>query len=368
MPHSAPSLASDPERIRHVAVVTGTRADYGLLEPVMRSIDLHPALTLHCVVAGTHHTTASSDDIAFRAAAAVALQRPDETGRDADADALGRGVSGFATAFRGLRPDWVVVLGDRIEAFAAAAAAAVGGYRLAHLHGGDRAQGVADEGLRHAVSKLAHLHLVATAESGRRLVQMGEDPARVQVVGSPAVDGIDLIEADHAAPELIVMLHPVGDRDDAEYARMAALLHATRDHSRLVLAPNADPGAHGIRRAIAHAGVTPVEHLPRPRFLAALKGARALVGNSSAGLIEAAACGTPAVNVGHRQGGRETPPSVITCGHDAVDVTAALSEALSLDPAGFSHPYGGGDTGPRVAALLATLNPDDTPLHKRNMY
>ena len=149
---------------------------------------------------------------------------------------------------------------------------------------------------------------------------------------------------------------------------MAGLLNATRGHSRLVLAPNADPGTRGVRRALADAGITPVEHLPRAHFLAALKGARALVGNSSAGLIEAAVCGTPALNVGNRQGGRETPPSVVTCGHDAADLDAALEEVLSLDPSGLSHPYGPGDTGPRVAALLAALNPDAVPRHKRNAY
>ena len=370
MPHAAPTLGSDPQAdpppLRRVAVVTGTRADYGLLEPVMRAVDLHTGLALQCVVAGTHHTTASADDIAFPAAVAVVMQQADDTGRAADAAALGRGVSGFADAFRELKPDWVVVLGDRIEAFAAAAAAAVGGQRVTHLHGGDRAEGVADESMRHAISKLAHLHLPATAQSAHRLEQMGEDRQRIHVVGSPAIDGLDAIDPATNAPDLVVMLHPVGDDDDTECARMAALLHATRHHSRLVMAPNADPGARGIRQALDDAGITAVEHLPRSRFIAALKGASALVGNSSAGLIEASACGTPAVNVGDRQAGRETPPSVVTCGHG--DIAAALREALSLDAATLSHPYGDGDTGPRVASLLATVRFDAAGLRKRNTY
>ncbi len=365
-PPSTPT--SNPAGVQQIAVLTGSRADYGLLEPVMRAIDLHPQLALQCVVAGTHHTTASRDDIAFPTAAAIPMQRINETGRDADAYALGRGVAGVAQALVDLRPHWVVVLGDRIEAFAAAAAAAVGGHRLAHLHGGDRAQGVADESLRHAISKLAHLHLPATDVSAQRLVQMGEDPARVHVVGSPAVDGIQAIGPDPNAPQLIVILHPVGDHEHAEHARMATLLRVTQSHRRMVLAPNADPGAAGIRRAIEEAGITPVEHLPRPRFLAVLKGARALVGNSSAGLIEAAVCGTPAVNIGPRQAGRETPPSVTSCDHGAGCIVAALDRALSLDTTTLSHPYGAGDTGPRVAALFAKLNPAAVPLHKRNMF
>ena len=122
------------------------------------------------------------------------------------------------------------------------------------------------------------------------------------------------------------------------------------------------------RTASNAAGVEAVAHLPRGRFLALLKGARAVVGNSSAGLIEAAVCGTPAVNIGPRQGGRETPPTVVSCGYGAGDVGAALREALSLDAHGLAHPYGPAGVGGRVAGLLATLDGDAVPLRKRNTY
>ena len=302
--------------IRTIAVVTGTRAEYGLLEPVMRAVAEHDALELRCVVTGTHLTTGSVGDIAFPLAARVPMQRDGETGRAADAAALGRGVSGFASLFDEMQPDVVLVLGDRIEAFAAAAAGSVMGLRVAHVHGGDRAEGVADEAMRHAITKLAHLHFPATAQSRRRLLRLGEDPAAVWNVGSPAVDGLSGVRPAADAPRLIVMMHPVGDNDQTERGRMAEVLAAAAPFDPLVLMPNHDPGRGGIVQAISDAGIEAVDHLPRARFLSLLAGAAsgdrggAIVGNSSAGLIEAAVLRVPCVNVGSRQAGRETPPNV----------------------------------------------------------
>ncbi|MEM6458160.1 MAG: UDP-N-acetylglucosamine 2-epimerase [Planctomycetota bacterium] len=359
---------------RRIAVVTGTRAEYGLLEPVMRAVDAHPALELLCVAAGMHLVTGTHADIGFPIAAKVRMQKPEpktgavRVGRYHDAVALGNGVRNFAEAFAQLRPDFVVVLGDRIEAFAAASAASVGGQRVAHLHGGDRAEGVADEAMRHAISKLAHLHFPATAESRRRLLRMGEPPETIFNHGSPAVDGLREIAAAADAPRVIVMHHPVGDDDETERRRMRDILLATSRFSRLVLMPNHDPGRNGIVRAIEEAEVNAVEHLPRARFVALLKGADLIVGNSSAGLIEAAVCRTPAVNIGPRQAGRQTPRSVVSCGHGKRPIVGAINRALQMDRARLRHPYGRGDTGPRVAATLASIGMDAVPLRKRNTY
>ncbi|MEO1235363.1 MAG: UDP-N-acetylglucosamine 2-epimerase [Planctomycetota bacterium] len=351
-----------------MAVVTGTRAESGLLDSVMRGIDVHPRLALQVVAAGMHLVSGTYGGIGFPIAAKVRMQKPDRVGRHHDAVATGRGVSVFAEAFAQLEPEVVVVLGDRIEAFAAAAAAAIGGRRVAHLHGGDRAEGVADEAMRHAVTKLAHLHFPATAQSRRRIVRMGEDPAAVFNHGSPAVDAIAAVEPAADAPRVIVMQHPVGDDDEAECRRMRATLAATSRFDRLVLSPNHDPGRNGIVRAIENAEVEAVDHLPRERFLALLKGAELLVGNSSAGLIEAAVCRTAAVNVGTRQGGREAPNSVVSCGYGKRPVVGAINRALRLDKRRFRHPYGRGDTGGRIAETLATVAWSRVPLRKRNAY
>lgn len=366
---------------KRIAVITGSRAEFGLLQPVMQAIAEHPNLTLQTVVAGSHwisHTWQDITDAGFAIDAKVKMQRPGATGRQADAMAVARGMRGFTRAFVRLQPDVVLVLGDRIEAFAAASAASVGGWVLAHVHGGDRAEGVADEAMRHAISKLTHVHLPATAQSAERLIRMGESSASVHVVGSPAMDELDSIPPAADAPDVLVLQHPVGDSATVERQRMALILEATRDAAlgrRVVLMPNLDAGREGIVQAIemqadAHACEV-VEHLPRRKFVAWLKSAKVLVGNSSAGLIEAAATRTPCVNVGRRQQGRETPEHVITLPQQIPTLDAlrhAIHQARQMDLTHASHPYGDGRTGPAIADLLHQLDTTTLPLKKCNTY
>ena len=182
---------------RRVAVVTGSRADFGLLRSTMEAISAAPELDLQVVVAGAHLLPPDEtiDEVrdCFEVDAVVEMQHAGRRGRTADATATGRGVVGFTAAFDRLDPDVVLVLGDRIEAFAAAASAGIGGRLVAHVHGGDRAEGVADESMRHAITKLAHLHFPATPTSGERIRRLGEPTDSVHVVGSPAADGIDVM-------------------------------------------------------------------------------------------------------------------------------------------------------------------------------
>lgn len=356
---------------RTIAVVTGSRAEFGLLTPVMRAIDAHPKLRLRVIVAGLHLSQGTWRDVrnaGFEIAARAPMQRPGVTGRAADVQALARGIGRLGDAFDRLRPDVVVVLGDRIEALAAACAANVGGFHLAHIHGGDRAEGVADESMRHAVSKLAHVHFAATALSRKRLVRMGEDPRCVFNVGSPAMDGLRDVQPAPDAPQVIVVQHPIGASDAQERRRMTQTLRATAGYTRLVLGPNADPGSAGIRAAAKAAGVAVVDHVPHERFRALLAGARAIVGNSSSGLIEAAGLGVPCVNVGPRQAGRERPPTVIDCDYGESSVRTALRRAFHMKIRGTRHPYGDGRAGPRIARLLSELDLKAIPQRKHNAY
>lgn len=360
-----------PIKRKTIAVVTGSRAESGLLVSTMRAIQAHPKLRLRVIVAGSHFVQGSWRDLragGLPIDAEVRMQVKGRSGRSADTDALGRGVAGFGRAYRKLRPDFVLVLGDRIEVLAAACAAATSGVRLAHIHGGDRAEGIADEAMRHAVSKLAHLHFAGTALSRKRLIRMGESAHLVHNVGSPAVDGLGDVKPAPDAPELIVMQHPIGGTEAAEAGRMRATLAATKDYQRLVMMPNLDAGGDSIRRAIRSAQLTPAEHLPRERFLALLKGAKAIVGNSSAGLIEAAALRVPCVNIGPRQNGREKLGNVIDCGYDQKAITRAVRKAMTLDLRRLRHPYGRGHAGQRIADLLARTDPATVPLSKRNTY
>ena len=374
---------------RRILFATGSRADFGLLTPVIEACRSRADLTTLVVAAGAHMLppaeTHREVEALFGLDATVNMQKPDSTGRLADAEALGAGTAGFARAFARTRPDWVVVLGDRIEAFAAACAASVGGIALAHIHGGDRAEGVADEAMRHAITKLAHLHLPATVRSAQRIEQMGEPVSRVHPVGSPAADGLDSIEPIDdvrfeglGSPELVVLHHPSGLDHVAESTTVRAIAEAVGERRHVWLTPNAAPSTDAVLVAIEdlpdHGGRIRIDHLPREAFLSLLKrlaaSGGAIMGNSSAGLIEAAILGLPSVNIGPRQAGRERPSSVI----DAADTTpGAIADAISraaameLDRPG--HPYGDGRTGQRIAELLARTDPHDQGLlRKHNAY
>lgn len=366
---------------RRIAVVTGTRAEYGLLRPIMHGIERHDDLDLRTIVAGAHLLPPSHtiEEVRgeFTIDAEVPMQEPDATARVDDARALGRGITSMADLWARVEPDVVLVLGDRIEAFAAASSAAVAGIRVAHVHGGDRAEGVADESMRHAVSKLAHIHFPATGRSTERLIAMGEVPLSVHLVGSPAIDELDdmgaLSDDEYAvigSPHIVVLLHPTGEDEEEEWSRATSLLRlCSAAAPTLALYPNHDPGRAGIVTAIEESGAPNETHLERARFIGVLRRCRALVGNSSAGLIECAALGVPAINIGPRQAGREKPRNVIDVPDwDLGEIDIAIEQACHAARAEPDDRYGDGQCGQKVAAILATLDESHHPLHKRNSY
>lgn len=399
---------------RRVMVVTGSRAEFGLLRPVMRAIQRRRGLELVVVAAGSHlvgrEPTVRDVEAEFEVAARVAMQRPGarHRTRTGDAAAVGRGVAGFARAIGRLRPAWVVVLGDRIEALAAATAASVAGVGVCHIHGGDRAEGIADEAMRHAITKLSHLHCAATPASARRIIRMGERRESVFVTGSPAVDNLRGIEpmGDAEAqrltgivggPRAVVLLHPAGEGvppgvrvgpgvggeyllAEETWLGLAELGQEVFDRV-LLMAPNHDAGREQIARrwSEVHAltGWPIVEHLPRERFVALLKRLASrrtpgvLVGNSSAGIIECSALGVAALNIGRRQAGRERAGNVVdadpfdTDGYP-VQVRRVLRLSRRVRPASL---YGDGRAGERIAALLARHDAvREGWLRKRNTY
>lgn len=406
---------------RCVLVVTGSRAEFGLLRPVMDAVRKHRSLELRVCVAGEHllgpaHTWR---EVArgYRIDAKVPMQRAEDRGRFDHAAATGRGLAGFAAAYRRIKPDWVVVLGDRIEAFAAASAASIAGIAVCHIHGGDRAEGIADEAMRHAITKLAHVHCAATQQSAERILKMGERKDSVFVTGSPAIDGLAAVKPMSGAalrefgdPRAVVLLHPSGlsARDESFLAdRILGELSWCGCETVVVLAPNSDPGSAAIRAVYARwqkrtAGrFTPahlsrsgantprfafVPHLPRNQFVALLKRLAIptkggvptnglLIGNSSAGLIEAAAAGLPVVNIGERQAGRERGDNVVDVPFQASELWAtgplegAILRSTFRTPPSGRHPYGDGRAGERIAAALAKLGPRLPELtRKRNRY
>ncbi len=396
----ADPVAAPSPGTRRILAVTGSRADFGLLVPVLRAVEGAPGMELLVVAAGSHLVppalTYRDVKRLFPVSDAAPMQTPGRSTRLDDAEATGRGVHRFARIYRRLAPTWVMVLGDRIEAFAAAAAASIAGIPVAHIHGGDRAEGVADESLRHAITKLSHLHLAATPASAQRILKMGERPEAVHVVGSPAVDGLDRVEpmsdahaAELGSPDTVLLFHPVGRPAEHEEAVAAAAIEALAGRRVLALDPNLDPGREGIVRALDAAGadgatggkggpaggvVSRVSHMERARFLALLKrlarSGGVMVGNSSAALIEAAALRLPAVNIGPRQAGRERPTNVVDApGETAPDIRQAVQLALAIDRDAITHPYGDGRSGQRIAEILALTPPvDERLIRKRCAY
>lgn len=394
-----PSTPTNPLK---VAIATGTRAEFGLLLPIIQELQADQRFQTKVLCAGMHLVhgidTWTEVESTVGIDARIPMQTAKTSTRADDAIALARGVAGFAqtlpTIFDSQPPDWLLILGDRIEAFAAASVAALAGIPIAHLHGGDRAEGVADEAMRHAITKLANLHLPATQTSANRIARMGEPEDRIITVGSPAICNLETIKPlPHAAnpPTIILLYHPAGLPDELEHQLAQAIaqgiaLHAKQHNLQpnqiLWLAPNADPGSAAVRDAIApiaeqHHWQT-AQHLSRQIFLAHLATLAtnhgALVGNSSAALIEAAALHTAAVNCGPRQRGRERAQNIIDIRDHAHDITptevaTAIEQARTQSGQPTPHPYGNGQTHKNITKALKTLG-QLTPLtiRKQSTY
>jgi len=352
-------------------VVTGTRAEFGLLRPVMYAVHAQDNCELRVVVAGSHlvqpAVTFREVKAEFGIADSIPMQTAGKVGRLADVESLGKGIGRFGRSLEMNEPDCVVVLGDRIEAFAAASAASIGGYPLVHIHGGDRAEGVADEAMRHAITKLANLHFPATQTSADRIIQMGEDPSRVHVVGSSAADRLDEIPSmgdaaysELGSPEVVVLMHPIGRDDEQEQRAIEQVFKAFEDKRVLVLHPNLDPGRRGIMAAIESAPIDVLvcPQLVRGQFVGLLKrvadSGGALVGNSSAGLIECSVIGCPSVDIGDRQSGRERCDGwTAHSDEESTAIRKAFDQITDGQASRGLHPYGDGHTGERIAEILA---------------
>lgn len=384
--------------LRKVCFVTGTRAEFGLMRSTLEAIQSHAGLGLQIVCTGMHldpkhgrsiETVRAEGwtvdaEVKWEAPGALAPGTP-----AANAAGTGRAIAAMAEAYEELGTDVVLVVGDRVEAFAAAAAGHISGRVVAHVHGGDRALGQVDDALRHSISKLAHLHFPATAQSARRLKKMGEDPWRIVRVGSPGVDDIAATAAhwstvEGACPGIVprqyalLVLHPTGTDPAEETARAELVSAAVTDagFGRIVIVyPNNDPGASGIMRSWdalrCDDRFVVRRDLPRATFLGLMRDAAVLVGNSSSGIIEAASFKTPVVDIGPRQAGRERSGNVthVPFNPDALrDVLSDVWNGGAPRRSAARNVYGGGGAGRRVADALAGLEVNDRLLRKLIAY
>ena len=375
---------------RHVVYVTGTRADYGLMRRTLQAVAAHPGLSLSLVVTGMHlddtfgNTVREIEADGFPIVSRVPIAPGD--GGGAMARGIATMIAGFTDAFERARPDVVLLLGDRGEMLAGAIAAAHLNIAVAHIHGGERS-GTIDEPVRHAISKLSHIHLAATAESRDRLVRMGEDPGRVVTVGAPGLVGLtDEPDGDRTAlatgvgfdatrPIALMLYHPVHSEAENAADGVALVLDqlAAAGLQVLALMPNSDSGGAAIRARLEQAAagsnwLSLHTHLERPRFVAWMRAADVMVGNSSSGIIEAATFGTPVVNVGPRQQLRERNRNVVDVALDGPAVRGAIEEALAFGRRPPANVYGDGATDRRVAEVLADVPLDRALLAKCNAY
>ena len=382
-----------PDR-RSIAVLTTGRQDWGILHSICLAIGEHKDLRLRLIVGGMH--------LSLRFGLTIEEVRADgfepddvldwlggrgtgEAGASSDPSATqqaGRALELVGDALETDPPDCLVLVGDRLETMAAAVAATVERVPIVHLHGGEQTLGAFDDSLRHAITKLSHLHLVSHEEHARRVVALGEDPALVHVVGSPGLDGAvrsDLpdraqLEAELGIrlepPVVIVTVHPATlDPDPAAVADVVAEAMDAVEATYVVTLPNADPGGAEVRTRMVAAAKGPrriaVEALRERRYWGLMRIADAMLGNSSSGIVEAPAVDLPVVNVGDRQLGRRREANVIEAAVSPAAVTAALRDALGPETrrriALLHPPLADGQAGRRVADIIAGWRPPHPP-------
>lgn len=375
-----------------IGVVTVGRSDYGIYTPVLRALQKSPTLEFELLVSGTHlaaqfgKTVSEIERDGFPIGARVPILESGDEPIDI-ANAISRGVSGFAAVYARQRPELLMVLGDRFEMYSAALAAVPFNIPIAHLHGGELTLGAMDDALRHSLTKLSHLHFVSTEDYARRVRQLGEEAWRVTVSGAPSLDNLtrvhrvaprDLRERfgiDVETSFLLVTFHPATLESDIQeqgerfIAALSALAMPT-----VVTLPNADVHGTILRkqfrdRAATGAPMLLIENLGTEAYFSVMSYASAMVGNSSSGIIEAASFGLPVVNVGSRQDGRIKPANVIDvqCNTDDIvrGVERATSEQFRKSIKGLRNPYGDGHASERITARLEEIKDPAALIHKR---
>ncbi|KKW19335.1 MAG: UDP-N-acetylglucosamine 2-epimerase [Parcubacteria group bacterium GW2011_GWA2_51_10] len=380
---------------KRICIVTGTRAEYGLLRTLMQAISNMKNVDLLVVAAGMHLSKEFGNTVneirrdGFRVNARVPMTTKSDTNVGM-AQSVGKGIQGMVSAFGKLRPHVVVVLGDRIEALAASIASAYMNIPLAHIHGGDITKGGIDESARHAITKFANLHFAATKKSAERIRKLGEKKENIFIVGAPGLDEISSIKKAPRASILkkfgietgrflLVLQHPVSTSAKNAAKEMAETLEAVKRVGKpsIVVYPNSDAGGRRMIRIIhAYEKKLPLirayPSIRRDEFLALMSAAAVLVGNSSSGIIEGAALHLPVVNIGSRQSGRERAKNVIDAPHKRKEIEAAILKAMS--PAfgkavrRAKNLYGDGRAGERIAKTLERLTIDGSFVQKQIAY
>lgn len=379
--------------MQKICVVTGSRAEYGLLYTLMVAIKKERHMRLQVVVTGMHLspefglTYREIEKDGFPIDEKVEMQLSSDT-PVGTAKSIGLGVIGFADAFSRLQPDLLVILGDRYEIFAAAQAAMVARIPIAHIAGGDVTEGAFDEAIRHSITKMSQLHFVTNSKSMQRVKQLGENPAHIFNVGHIGIDRIKALKRmsrieleqnlafKFLDKNLLITFHPVTldvQSSGRQFGELLAALEQLGGNTGLIFThPNADPEGRDIIRLTQdfisrHANAAVFPSLGQLRYYSMIEQVDAVVGNSSSGVYEVPSFHTPTVNIGDRQKGRLFASSVICCPAEKAEITKALQNAFNMDCTRSVNPYGNGGSVKKLLNILKSFA-DYKPLIKKPFY
>lgn len=379
---------------RRIAYVSGSRADFGLISPVLKAIKSHQDLTLQLYVTGMHLMEEfgnTAEDIKKEFPEAQII---DETFKSDDRAGMAEFIANFGVKILSVlkkdTPDFVLVQGDRVEMLAVAAVANIFGLPIAHTHGGDKTT-TADETVRHAVTKLSHLHFPATDDSAERIKNLGEESWRINVVGAPGLDTVlneqlpsraelfAYLNIDPRQKMILVLQHPVTENIAASARQMQQTLEAVAEFNLpvVVIYSNADAGGREMIKVIEKAKMNPLfriyPNLEYKTFLALEKEAAVWVGNSSGAIIESASFKTPVVNIGDRQNGRPQSSNVINTGYNKEEIKTAIDKSLNDKDylkklKKITNIWGDGHASERIVKVLSEVAIDSKLLNKQITY
>ena len=378
---------------KKILYISGTRADYGFMQGVLRKINEHPDLELEVIVTGMHlmhefgYTSKIVEKDGFRVHKIPAKYDSSEA---SSVNFMGMFLKKMAVKISDIRPDIILIAGDRAEMLGGAIVASYCSLPLAHISGGDVTSTI-DEHIRHAITKLAHIHFPYTALSAERIYKMGEDRWRIHIVGSPGVHQMlnqalipkeevgKKYNLDLSRPFLIMIQHPVTFEADDAASQIRTTLDAITELGvqTILIYPNADSGGTRMIDVIhefkKYPFIKTYKTIPPVEFSSLMKNAGAIVGNSSSGIVEAPSFKLPAINIGSRQEGREQADNVIDVGYDKGEIKNAILTALSDKEfhkrvQSCKNPYDAGDAASRITDVLASVKIDRTLLQKKLRY